>query len=82
MYHIRVNSMKKMFYEVSYLLDTPVPPLLQERQNLLLVPPGYLGTTPDGIVEQEGTLVKLIEIKCSFSMRYLSVEEIYFIVDQ
>ena len=37
--------------------------------------PAYLGASPDGIVKQEDAPVKLIEIKCPFSARCISVKD-------
>jgi len=45
------------------------------KAGFVIGSPAYLGASPDGIVEQENTPVKLIEIKCPFSVRHLSVKE-------
>lgn len=37
--------------------------------------PSFIGASPDGIIEREGSIHKIIEIKCPFSFRNSSVEE-------
>ena len=37
--------------------------------------PCFIGASPDGIIEREGNIYKIIEIKCPFSFRNSSVEE-------
>ena len=45
------------------------------KAGFVIGSPPYLGASPDGVVEKEGTPVKLIEIKCPYSARDISVEE-------
>ena len=35
----------------------------------------FIGASPDGIIEREGNIYKIIEIKCLFCFRNSSVEE-------
>lgn len=54
------------------LLDTS---LTARKAGFVVGDPAYLGASPNGIVQkQEGTSVKLIEIKCPFSVKHLFVE--------
>ena len=45
------------------------------KASFIIGSPPYLGASPDGVVEREGITVKLIEIKCPYSARDISVEE-------
>ena len=45
------------------------------KAGFIIGSPPYLGASPDGVVEREGITVKLIEIKCPYSARDISVKE-------
>ena len=45
------------------------------KAGFVIDSPAYLGASPDGIVKQEDAAVKLIEIKCPFSARHISVKD-------